>query len=376
MFKIKYPFEREAEGSSAGGGVGSSDRGDDSNRDTSSGSSASNSSAGGDNDHSNSFDNSGTESQNVPSTSELESSFDSFGEDTDTFGGFNPQESNQFSVAPGSFGGFDDGLGDTQSEQISGASSFSTGFAQGIDDAGGQFSTGFQQTPDDIRSFGEQFENFFDFEVPKFFDEFKAAPLDTISDLVSNPFVGGAASLLGGGLVVGGIKIADAVADAFQGEQDMLSAAKQALSGAISSPLGAPLGAVQGLAANVVASPEDAVRSATTFAGGNIGGQAGAALGSSFGNPFTTAIGGAVGSFAGQKGGAMLGSEIQDGAKGIGGPSESNPAQIAQSDRDRRSPLLGPEAPEADATKLASNVDINKFNRPEQVFNPYVGGTS
>jgi len=380
MFKIKYPFEREAEGSSAGGGVGSSDRGDSSNRDTSSGSSSSNSSAGSDNDHSNSFDNSGTDTSDVPSTSELESSFDNFGEDTDTFGGFDPQGSNQFSVSPGSFGGFDDGLGSTQSENISGTTGFSEGFAQGIDDAGGAFSSGFKQPAADIRGFGEKVDDFFSFELPKFADEFTAAPLDTLSDLVSNPFVGGAASLLGGGLLVGGIKIADAVADAFQGEQSMFDAAKQALGGAISSPLGSPLGVAQGLAANVAQSPMDAVKSLSAFAGGQVGATAGTALASTFGNPYATAIGGAVGAFAGGKGGAVVGENIQDSARGIGGPSEDSPSRIAQNDRDsnRTSPLLqgGPRAPEADATKLASNVDINKFNRPEQVFNPYVGGTN
>lgn len=372
MFKLKYLFEREAEGSSAGGGVGSSDRGDNSNRDTSSGSSGSNNS-----DHANDSGNR-DDTSSAPSVDSLESQNDSLGENTDSFGSFDPQESNQFSVSPGSFGGFDDGLGHTQSENVSGNTGFSQGFAQGIDDQGGAFSTGFKNEANDIRSFGTKVEDFFSYELPKFGDEFLAAPLDTLSDIVSNPFVGGAATLLGGGIAVAGIKALDAVTDAFQGEQTMFEAAKQAIGGAVSSPLGAPLGIAQGLAANIIGNPEDTIKSIGGFAGGQAGGVLGSEVASAaFGNPMASAIGGVLGGFAGSKGGKEIGSQVQDGVKGIGGPSESNPQQIAQNDRDsnRTSPLLQ-QAPQADATRLASNVNIDKFTRPEQTFNPYVGGTS
>lgn len=378
----------EAQGSDSGGGFGSSDRGDSSNRDTSD---RNDNNRGGDGGRGDGNDSSNSFGSDTPTANDFDNAFNDFGQDTSTGFGYDPQRDNQFSVSAGtSFGGFGgdqssrDNYGQDYRVDASygGGLTASEGFASSFgSDSFSYTGTKERAVPKDIRSFSEKVQGFFGYEVPKFFDEFKAAPLDTLSDVLSNPFVGGAAALLGGGIAVAGVRTLDAVMDAFQGEQSMVDAAKQAFSSAIASPMGAPLGALQGVAAKVAANPENIGTTIAGFAGGNIGGTVGQAIGASFGNPYTSAIGGAVGAFAGTKGALDIASRATGNAArradGLG--SESSPEQIAneqQSDRNRESPLVAnaPKPPRANATAYARQVDIERFN-PQQSdsFNPYVG---
>lgn len=117
-------------------------------------------------------------------------------------------------------------------------------------------------------------------------DYFEEAPLDYVSDLLDNPLVAGAATMMGVGLPAFGVKVVDAAVDLFQGEVDPLGAAANIAAAGLSfTPAGAAL--PKPVRSVAKAGLKKGVEGATTTIGATLGGKVVGKFGETFADALT-----------------------------------------------------------------------------------------
>lgn len=210
---------------------------------------------------------------------------------------------------------------------------------------------------------------------------FQEAPLDYASDLLDNPLIAGATAMTGLGMTAFGVKVLDSAVDLFQGETDLMGAAKQVGSSAISStPVGSAIPDVaRGIAKSTIEQGASGFAKGTgTVVGGSAGGNVGSTIADAVtDNPYAKAAITAASSVAGAIGGkkAAAGELFDGGGKPQGSREssrESSEGLSAKGDKPTSPLVASGEKAVRESKKLMQPADAGLYARTVSQL-PYYG---